>query len=166
MLEIGGTGWRVCGNCTIIYFFINLNYSVKQIKVLFEGLAMTQCFLSLCSFESVCCLADSTSLSDITFDGNPIAQESWYKHTVLQNMQQLRQLDMKRVTVRTLTRCSLGCCPHCGLGNWDVTALLDTELGIIVNVTMVYFIIIIIDFFTTLECHCIGLFKFLAFYLN
>ncbi|XP_053512849.1 leucine-rich repeat-containing protein 49 isoform X5 [Artibeus jamaicensis] len=49
-------------------------------------------------FESVCCLADSTSLSDITFDGNPIAQESWYKHTVLQNMQQLRQLDMKRVT--------------------------------------------------------------------
>ncbi|XP_029420905.1 leucine-rich repeat-containing protein 49 isoform X12 [Nannospalax galili] len=50
------------------------------------------------SFDSVSCLADSTSLSDITFDGNPIAQESWYKHTVLQNMMQLRQLDMKRVT--------------------------------------------------------------------
>ncbi|XP_064426293.1 leucine-rich repeat-containing protein 49 isoform X2 [Mirounga angustirostris] len=49
-------------------------------------------------FESVCCLADSSSLSDITFDGNPIAQESWYKHTILQNMMQLRQLDMKRVT--------------------------------------------------------------------
>ncbi|KAB0375273.1 hypothetical protein FD755_013765 [Muntiacus reevesi] len=48
---------------------------------------------------SVCCLADSTSLSDITFDGNPIAQESWYKHTILQNMTQLRQLDMKRITV-------------------------------------------------------------------
>ncbi|XP_005393694.1 PREDICTED: leucine-rich repeat-containing protein 49 isoform X2 [Chinchilla lanigera] len=55
-------------------------------------------FNNISSFDSVSCLADSTSLSDITFDGNPIAQESWYKHTVLQNMTQLRQLDMKRVT--------------------------------------------------------------------
>uniref|UniRef100_A0A8C0C825 Leucine rich repeat containing 49 n=1 Tax=Balaenoptera musculus TaxID=9771 RepID=A0A8C0C825_BALMU len=56
-------------------------------------------FNNISTFESVCCLADSTSLSDITFDGNPIAQESWYKHTILQNMMQLRQLDMKRITV-------------------------------------------------------------------
>ncbi|KAG3262178.1 leucine-rich repeat-containing protein 49 isoform X6 [Ictidomys tridecemlineatus] len=55
-------------------------------------------FNNISSFDSVSCLADSTSLSDITFDGNPIAQESWYKHTVLQNMMQLRQLDMKRIT--------------------------------------------------------------------
>ncbi|XP_002922369.1 leucine-rich repeat-containing protein 49 isoform X3 [Ailuropoda melanoleuca] len=55
-------------------------------------------FNNISTFESVCCLADSSSLSDITFDGNPIAQESWYKHTILQNMTQLRQLDMKRVT--------------------------------------------------------------------
>ncbi|XP_021092645.1 leucine-rich repeat-containing protein 49 isoform X2 [Heterocephalus glaber] len=55
-------------------------------------------FNNISSFDSVSCLADSTSLSDITFDGNPIAQESWYKHTVLQNMTQLRQLDMKRIT--------------------------------------------------------------------
>lgn len=55
-------------------------------------------FNNITSFESVACLAESTSLSDITFDGNPIAQESWYKHTVLQNMMQLRQLDMKRIT--------------------------------------------------------------------
>ncbi|XP_004687683.1 PREDICTED: leucine-rich repeat-containing protein 49 isoform X2 [Condylura cristata] len=55
-------------------------------------------FNNISTFESVCCLADATSLSDITFDGNPIAQESWYKHTILQNMMQLRQLDMKRVT--------------------------------------------------------------------
>ncbi|XP_056665093.1 leucine-rich repeat-containing protein 49 isoform X4 [Monodelphis domestica] len=50
------------------------------------------------SFEDILCLADSTSLSDITLDGNPIAQESWYKHTILQHMMQLRQLDMKRIT--------------------------------------------------------------------
>ncbi|XP_078189641.1 leucine-rich repeat-containing protein 49 isoform X6 [Callithrix jacchus] len=55
-------------------------------------------FNNISSFDSISCLADSSSLSDITFDGNPIAQESWYKHTVLQNMMQLRQLDMKRIT--------------------------------------------------------------------
>uniref|UniRef100_A0A8C5XDK0 Leucine-rich repeat-containing protein 49 n=1 Tax=Microcebus murinus TaxID=30608 RepID=A0A8C5XDK0_MICMU len=55
-------------------------------------------FNNISSFDNVSCLADSTSLSDITFDGNPIAQESWYKHTILQNMMQLRQLDMKRIT--------------------------------------------------------------------
>lgn len=52
------------------------------------------------SFEDILCLADSSSLSDITLDGNPIAQETWYKHTVLHHMMQLRQLDMKRITVR------------------------------------------------------------------
>lgn len=54
------------------------------------------------SFEDILCLADSSSLSDITLDGNPIAQETWYKHTVLHHMMQLRQLDMKRITVRNL----------------------------------------------------------------
>uniref|UniRef100_A0A663MLQ7 Leucine rich repeat containing 49 n=1 Tax=Athene cunicularia TaxID=194338 RepID=A0A663MLQ7_ATHCN len=49
-------------------------------------------------FEDILCLADSSSLSDITLDGNPIAQETWYKHTVLHHMMQLRQLDMKRIT--------------------------------------------------------------------
>uniref|UniRef100_A0A2K6FNC1 Leucine rich repeat containing 49 n=1 Tax=Propithecus coquereli TaxID=379532 RepID=A0A2K6FNC1_PROCO len=62
-------------------------------------------FNNISSFDNVSCLSDSTSLSDITFDGNPIAQESWYKHTVLQNMMQLRQLDMKRITVRTFPKC-------------------------------------------------------------
>uniref|UniRef100_A0A8B9VQX3 Leucine rich repeat containing 49 n=1 Tax=Anas zonorhyncha TaxID=75864 RepID=A0A8B9VQX3_9AVES len=55
-------------------------------------------FNNISSFEDILCLADSSSLSDITLDGNPIAQESWYKHTVLHHMMQLRQLDMKRIT--------------------------------------------------------------------
>ncbi|XP_078007357.1 leucine-rich repeat-containing protein 49 isoform X3 [Phascolarctos cinereus] len=59
-------------------------------------------------FEDILCLADSSSLSDITLDGNPIAQESWYKHTILQHMMQLRQLDMKRITEKKrLTICNV-----------------------------------------------------------
>ncbi|KAM9374838.1 leucine-rich repeat-containing protein 49 [Phaethornis superciliosus] len=55
-------------------------------------------FNNISSFEDILCLADSSSLSDITLDGNPIAQETWYKYTVLHHMMQLRQLDMKRIT--------------------------------------------------------------------
>nr|XP_048722895.1 leucine-rich repeat-containing protein 49 isoform X2 [Caretta caretta] len=55
-------------------------------------------FNNISSFDNVLCLADSSSLSDITLDGNPIAQETWYKNTILHHMMQLRQLDMKRIT--------------------------------------------------------------------
>ncbi|XP_048473239.1 leucine-rich repeat-containing protein 49 isoform X1 [Rhincodon typus] len=55
-------------------------------------------FNNISRFEDIACLADSLSLSEVTLDGNPIAQESWYKHTILRHMLQLRQLDMKKIT--------------------------------------------------------------------
>lgn len=55
--------------------------------------------VSVSSFEDVQCLGDSSSLSEICLDGNPIAQDPSYKQIVLRNMQQLKQLDMRRVTV-------------------------------------------------------------------
>ncbi|XP_072880814.1 leucine-rich repeat-containing protein 49 isoform X1 [Hemitrygon akajei] len=55
-------------------------------------------FNNISRFENIACLADSYSLSEVTLDGNPIAQESWYKHTILRHMVQLRQLDMKKIT--------------------------------------------------------------------
>ncbi|KAM4035813.1 leucine-rich repeat-containing protein 49 isoform 1-T1 [Anomaloglossus baeobatrachus] len=55
-------------------------------------------FNNILRINDILCLADSTSLSDVTLDGNPIAQESWYRQTILGHMLQLRQLDMKRIT--------------------------------------------------------------------
>ncbi|XP_032870994.1 leucine-rich repeat-containing protein 49 isoform X1 [Amblyraja radiata] len=55
-------------------------------------------FNNISRFENIACLADSVSLSEVTLDGNPIAQESWYKQTLLRHMVQLRQLDMKKIT--------------------------------------------------------------------
>ncbi|XP_072258403.1 leucine-rich repeat-containing protein 49 isoform X2 [Pyxicephalus adspersus] len=55
-------------------------------------------FNNISRIKDISCLADSTSLSEITLDGNPIAQESWYRQTILGHMLQLRQLDMKRIT--------------------------------------------------------------------
>ena len=51
------------------------------------------------SFEDVSCLAESASLSEVSLDGNPFSQDGAYKQTILRHMQQLRQLDMRKVTV-------------------------------------------------------------------
>ncbi|NXH15493.1 LRC49 protein, partial [Bucco capensis] len=81
---------------------LNLRHNqVSAIKDVDTLPHLQRLFLScnnISSFEDILCLADSSSLSDITLDGNPIAQETWYKHTVLHHMVQLRQLDMKRIT--------------------------------------------------------------------
>lgn len=55
-------------------------------------------FNNIARISDILCLADSTSLSEVTLDGNPIAQESWYRQTILGHMLQLRQLDMKKIT--------------------------------------------------------------------
>eukprot|EP00106_Octopus_bimaculoides_P015658 XP_014783100.1 PREDICTED: leucine-rich repeat-containing protein 49-like [Octopus bimaculoides] len=55
-------------------------------------------FNEICSFSAVSCLSDSSSLSEVSLDGNPIAIEHSYRQNVLYNMQQLRLLDMRRVS--------------------------------------------------------------------
>ncbi|KAM6125185.1 LOW QUALITY PROTEIN: leucine-rich repeat-containing protein 49 [Phoenicopterus ruber ruber] len=72
--------------------------AIKDVDTLPRLQRLFLSFNNISSFEDILCLADSSSLSDITLDGNPIAQETWYKHTVLHHMMQLRQLDMKRIT--------------------------------------------------------------------
>ncbi|NWR75597.1 LRC49 protein, partial [Centropus unirufus] len=72
--------------------------AIKDVDTLPHLQRLFLSFNNISSFEDILCLADSSSLSDITLDGNPIAQETWYKHTVLHHMMQLRQLDMKRIT--------------------------------------------------------------------
>ena len=66
--------------------------------------------LSVCSFDELACLGESCSLYELTLDGNPVALETWYKQAALRCVLQLRQLDMKRVTVRhTLGVCLYSC---------------------------------------------------------
>uniref|UniRef100_A0A8C6YW99 Leucine rich repeat containing 49 n=1 Tax=Nothoprocta perdicaria TaxID=30464 RepID=A0A8C6YW99_NOTPE len=77
---------------------LNLRHNQKDVDTLPCLQRLFLSFNNISSFEDILCLADSSSLSDITLDGNPIAQETWYKHTVLHHMMQLRQLDMKRIT--------------------------------------------------------------------
>lgn len=57
-------------------------------------------FLLVSSFSQLACLGESRTLSELTLDGNPVALETWYKQAVLRCVLHLRQLDMKRITVR------------------------------------------------------------------
>lgn len=64
----------------------------------------SKCLFFLSSLDQLACLGEFTSLSALTLDGNPVALETWYKQTVLRCVLHLRQLDMKRITVR-LSKC-------------------------------------------------------------
>lgn len=55
-------------------------------------------FNEISSFNCISCLSDSTSLSEVSLDGNPIAIEQNYRQTLLCQMQQLKLLDMHRVS--------------------------------------------------------------------
>ncbi|XP_071964951.1 leucine-rich repeat-containing protein 49-like isoform X2 [Antedon mediterranea] len=55
-------------------------------------------FNCIASFEDISCLGDSTSLTELSLDGNPLSHDSYYKQTILRNVFQLKQLDMKRIT--------------------------------------------------------------------
>lgn len=63
-------------------------------------LDLIQYVFSVSSFDQLACLGELRSLSELTLDGNPVALETWYKQAVLRCVLHLRQLDMKRITVR------------------------------------------------------------------
>ncbi|KAL7980341.1 hypothetical protein Chor_014670 [Crotalus horridus] len=81
---------------------LNLRYNkirlVKDVDTLPSLQRLFLSFNNVSCVEDILCLADSTSISELTLDGNPIAQEACYKPTILHHMMQLRQLDMKKIT--------------------------------------------------------------------
>ncbi|XP_062404696.1 leucine-rich repeat-containing protein 49 [Sardina pilchardus] len=53
---------------------------------------------SISSFDELACLGESCSLCELTLDGNPVSEETWYRQAALRLMLHLRLLDMKRIT--------------------------------------------------------------------
>lgn len=63
--------------------------------------SLQRLFLSfnlITSYEDISCLGDSTSLTEVSLDGNPFCQDSSYKSTIIRSMTYLKQLDMKKIT--------------------------------------------------------------------
>ena len=82
-----------------MYFYIYFNC--------YNHLLLLLLLLLLFSFDDIECLANSTSLNELSLDGNPFATHSNYKQSVLRNLSSLRQLDMKRISVRVVF---ISCC--------------------------------------------------------
>ena len=63
---------------------------------------VTDLFILISSFDDVVCLSSSNSLNELSMDGNPFATDTSYKQIILRHLSSLRQLDMKRISVREL----------------------------------------------------------------
>ncbi|XP_076465763.1 leucine-rich repeat-containing protein 49-like isoform X2 [Babylonia areolata] len=104
VLNLAGNHITTVDNLTGIDALAELNLrrnkirTVSDIDTLPNLQRLFLSFNEISSFEDVQCLGDSSSLSEICLDGNPLAQDPAYKQVVLRNMQQLKQLDMRRVT--------------------------------------------------------------------
>ncbi|KAL8570755.1 hypothetical protein ACOMHN_006905 [Nucella lapillus] len=104
VLNLAGNHMTSVHNLTGIDALAELNLrrnkirTVRDIDTLPNLQRLFLSFNDISSFEDVQCLGDSSSLSEICLDGNPLAQDPAYKQTVLRNMQQLKQLDMRRIT--------------------------------------------------------------------
>ncbi|CAK8673266.1 unnamed protein product [Clavelina lepadiformis] len=72
--------------------------TVMEIDLLSSLQRLFLSFNNINKWEDIECLGESSSLCEISLDGNPIAADTCYKQIVLKNMPQLRQLDMKRIT--------------------------------------------------------------------
>ncbi|XP_070206468.1 leucine-rich repeat-containing protein 49-like isoform X2 [Littorina saxatilis] len=104
VLNLAGNQITCVDNLTGIDALAELNLRRNKIRTVLDIDTLPnlqRLFLSfneISGFEDVQCLGDSSSLSEICLDGNPISQDPSYKQIVLRNMQQLKQLDMRRVT--------------------------------------------------------------------
>ena len=61
-------------------------------------------YVFLHSFDDICCLSNCDSLSELTLDGNPLANHHDYRHSAIFHVSHLRSLDQTLVSV---SQCSL-----------------------------------------------------------
>jgi len=77
--------------------------SYKQTAIVVVVVVVVVCVSSsschCCSYADISSIGGASSLSELALDGNPMCHELSYKQTVLRHVTQIRQLDMKRVTV-------------------------------------------------------------------
>lgn len=72
--------------------------SVEEVDLLPNLQRLFLSFNGITSFDDIRCLSNSTSLNELSMDGNPFATDPSYKQVVLRNLSNLRQLDMKRIS--------------------------------------------------------------------
>ncbi|KAJ7365780.1 Leucine-rich repeat-containing protein 49 [Desmophyllum pertusum] len=72
--------------------------TVEEVDLLPNLQRLFLSFNCITSFDDILCLSSSTSLNEVSMDGNPFATDPSYKQIILRNLLNLRQLDMKRIS--------------------------------------------------------------------
>ncbi|XP_065060475.1 leucine-rich repeat-containing protein 49-like [Rhopilema esculentum] len=104
VLNLAGNEISVANNLSGLESLTELNLRRNKIGSVYEiNLlpSLQRLFLSyneIKSFQGISCLTSSTSLTELSLDGNPFANDSLYKQTILQNVLSIKQLDMKKIS--------------------------------------------------------------------
>jgi len=72
--------------------------TVEEVDLLPNLQRLFLSFNCIKSFDDILCLSSSSSLNELSLDGNPFATDPSYKQVILRNLSNLRQLDMKRIS--------------------------------------------------------------------
>lgn len=70
-------------------------YDIEQLPNL-QRLFMS--YNEIKKFQDISCLSKSVSLTELSLDGNPLANDSNYKQNIIQHVPSIQQLDMKRIS--------------------------------------------------------------------
>lgn len=104
VLNLAGNDLTVVENLVGLNSLSELNLrrnSIKNVYDIDQLPCLQRLFLSfndIANFHSINCLGKSISLVELSVDGNPYSKNPEYKQTIMQNIANLRQLDMKRLT--------------------------------------------------------------------
>ncbi|XP_068694422.1 leucine-rich repeat-containing protein 49-like [Montipora foliosa] len=72
--------------------------TVEEVDLLPNIQRLFLSFNCITSFDDISCLSNSSSLNEVSLDGNPFSSDPSYKQILLRNLLNLRQLDMKRIS--------------------------------------------------------------------
>jgi len=102
--EVALSTWGAITNVELCLFYVSRSVgrsvSCRHCRHIMQYVFVL-CLCECRSFNDISCIGGASSLSELALDGNPMTHELSYKQTVLRHVSQIRQLDMKRVTVST-----------------------------------------------------------------
>jgi len=104
VLNLAGNELTVANNFTGLESLTELNLRRNKISSIHDVIDLPnlqRLFLShneIKIYEDISCCASAKSLTELSLDGNPIANETTYKNNIILNITSLKNLDMKKIS--------------------------------------------------------------------
>ena len=98
-----------CTTCMYMYIHVHVYIMTLDLMYSVRGARYLHLF---CSFDDICCLSNCDTLSELTLDGNPLANLPDHRHSIIFHVSHLRTLDQTTVSVSL-------CCVHVCVCVWE-----------------------------------------------